>query len=295
MKPAGLTRRAALAGLLAASALPIPARAGSASRVASLDDAITETLIALGRPPVAAADTPGWARWVIEPRLPADVVNLGAEQEVNLELLASLRPDLILFTSYLDGDAAALERVAPTRRIDVSAPGSGAPLDRAAAATKEIASLVGVPEQGEVLAAMAEVRFSHDAARLQDRRTRPIVILTLLDGRHLRAYGSTSLWGNVIDRIGLRNGWTKSTNAWGFGLAGIEALADVPDAVLVAVDPVPPDALSTLDRSPLWHALPSVRAGRVLRLPVIAAFGALPAATRFSRLLADALDGASFD
>jgi iron complex transport system substrate-binding protein len=44
-----------------------------------------------------------------------------------------------------------------------------------------------------------------------------------------------------------------------------------------------------LDSSAFWHALPSVRAGRVVMLDSVNPFGALPAARRFARSLSSKL------
>ena len=74
---------------------------------------------------------------------------------------------------------------------------------------------------------------------------------------------------------------------------GLDALAPLEDAVLFAIDPQPPDFAAVLDASPLWRALPFVRAGRVLTLPPVLMFGALPAADRFAALLAPRLAGAA--
>ncbi|CAH1650898.1 exported hypothetical protein [Hyphomicrobiales bacterium] len=62
------TRRSALA-LLAATGLPVPARAAGL-RVATVDWSVLETLLALGAPPVAAPELRQFGEVAVEPPFP---------------------------------------------------------------------------------------------------------------------------------------------------------------------------------------------------------------------------------
>ena len=94
-----------------------------------------------------------------------------------------------------------------------------------------------------------------------------------------------------MDRLGLRNAWTGRTGVWGSATVGLDALAPLEDAALFTIDPQPPDLAAVLDASPLWQALPFVRARRVFSLPPVLMFGTLPAADRFAALLLPRLNG----
>jgi hypothetical protein len=69
-------------------------------RVAAMDWALAETMIALGHRPIAIVAANDWNRFVVEPSLPAGIVDLGLQPEINFELLASLDPDLILTSPF---------------------------------------------------------------------------------------------------------------------------------------------------------------------------------------------------
>jgi iron complex transport system substrate-binding protein len=97
------------------------------------------------------------------------------------------------------------------------------------------------------------------------------------------------MFGDVLQRLGLGNAWQKPTSYAAAAPIPLEALAEVPEASIVIISPVPPDANSTLNKSPLWNAFPAIRERRVVTLAPINPFGALPAARRFARLLTDAL------
>ena len=271
-----------------------PARAAEPQRVACLDYALAETMLALGKVPSALPETTDWTRWVVEPPLPASVVNLGTDREVNLELLQSLKPDLILSTPYLAEITPLLERIAPVEIYGIYEEGGASPLPRAIEVTRRLAERLEATEAGGRLIASTTGRFALDRNRLGRSADLPVLAVSFMDARHVRVYGAKSLFQDVLEALGLANAWRGETNYWGFATVGIEALADWGAATLVYLDPLPPDALPTLERSSLWRALPFVREQRLARLAPVLMFGALPSAQRFSRLLTNALDSVPF-
>ncbi|WP_442907970.1 hypothetical protein [Halomonas sp. PA16-9] len=116
-----------------------------------------------------------------------------------------------------------------------------------------------------------------------------------MDARHVRVFGENSLYNAVLEQLDLPNAWDQSTNAWGFALVGIEALARYPEATLVIIDPLPTGVEEKLAKSGLWQQLPSVRHNRIVHLPPVWSFGALPSAQRFARKLTTALEAAPAD
>jgi ferric hydroxamate transport system substrate-binding protein len=118
--------------------------------------------------------------------------------------------------------------------------------------------------------------------------TRPAFVISLGDSRHFRAFGADSMFGDVLERLGIVNAWTDDTSYSAAAPVGLEALARVPDASIVVVSPLPPEVRRTLPANELWNALPAVREGRVAVLDSINHFGGLPSARRFARLFAGA-------
>jgi ABC-type Fe3+-hydroxamate transport system substrate-binding protein len=289
-----LSRRAAtFGGLAALAAFPAAHAAGQAgrdapasppTRIVAMDFGLAETLIEMGLAPVAIPNPDSWSQWVVEPALPPGVVNLGTDREPNLELLTALKPDLIVSTPYLDAIKPLLERFAPTLTFSVYAPPVGSAYARSVVATRALASAVGRQVQGEALiarteATMEEARAALAAAGLAER---PVLAVNFLDARHVRVYGGGSLFGDVMERVGLTNGWTQPSNYWGFNTVGIEALAGSGAGTLLYLEPISADTLASLDASPLWRSLPFVQAGRLVRIPPVLMFGMLPSAMRFA-------------
>lgn len=288
--PACMSRRSLLLG---ACALPLATAAKAAPaplRIAALDYGIATTLLALGIVPVGVAAAADWSTWVVEPALPPSVVDLGSDLEVNLEVLASLSPDLILTTPYLAALTPTLERIAPVMMLTIYADGAD-PLPRAIAGTRKLGGRLGAGNEVDTFLADAERFFDVHAHRLAQLEPRPLALVNFMDARHVRIYGRHSLYADVMERVGVDNAWTGPTNYWGFQTIAIEELARVPEeSRLIAFEPLPPDVRPTLDRSPLWKRLPFVASDRVSTLPGVLMFGMVPSAMRFAALIADHLE-----
>lgn len=289
------TRRRALAGLGAGVLWPARGRAQevppTALRVATADYGLAQTLIALGHPPVAMAAADDWAKWVVDPPLPAQVVDLGSAREINFEILQQVRPDLILSTPYLERLRPTFARIAPVESFPIHATGSP-PWPNLIAATRRLGARIGASGRAETFLAQVDAALDASRARVARWRDRPLLLVAFQDARNAWVFGANSLYDDALQRLGLANGWTGRTNAWGFSAVGMEALATAREARLVCFDPVPPDALRLLAGGPIWQATGFADPGRVLRLPPVLAFGALPSATRLARLLAEAAAGA---
>ena len=287
-----LRRRALLAALLAS---PFTLGAGPAwaspLRIATLDYALAQTLIALGCPPIAISDARDWEKWVMEPKLAPGTVDLGASLDPNMELLAALQPDLILTTDYVGLAEKRLSRIAPVRRITLYADG-GSPLPKALAAVREVGDLTGRSAEAELYLQDTARFFDACARRALPFRERPVAVLSFIDPRHVRVTGRPGLYQDVLDRLGLRNAWEEPGNFWGFSTVGLEQLVALGDAFTVA-DYMPDDVAATLPDSPLWRELPFVRDGAVPVLPPVLVFGGVPSARRFASLLLDALEAAA--
>lgn len=282
-----LVRRRTLLGALALAAAPV--RAG-APRVVALDFGLAETLLALGIVPTGLPGPADYRRWVVDPALPDGVADVGQRTQPNLELLAALAPDAILAVPEHDAILPRLRRIAPVLRVPLHTP-QQRPWDRSVEAARAIGTRLGRADAAEQLVAAVERRHAAARAALAGRVVRPLLLASFLDPRHLRVYGAGSILHAGLDRLGLSNAWTGRTSVWGSATVGLEALAPLEDAALFAIDPQPPDLAAVLDASPLWRALPFVRARRVFTLPPVLMFGTLPAADRLAALLPPRLTG----
>ncbi|MFM0642767.1 ABC transporter substrate-binding protein [Paraburkholderia bryophila] len=301
----GASARAAAGAASAASAARVSA-SGSASgvnarpaavpsRIVVMDFGLTEMLLTLGVTPLATSVPDWYRRTNVAPPLPAGVVDIGLLYQPNFELLEQLRPDLMLVTPAHQPLLGQLHRIAPTLTIALSAAGVE-PWKQIGNETRRLARILGREPQGDAALASADAaleavraRFASNAASSASIARQPVFMVEFVDDRHLLVYGKGSLFGDVMERVGLRNAWTHETNARGYAVTDFTRLADVADARLVYIEPLPEAARATLADGVLWRSLPFVRAQRVAGMPKVSQGGALFSGARFARQLADVL------
>lgn len=274
------------AGLILAAGLPVRAQPAG-PRLAAIDWAMLETAIAIGHMPVAACELIRYRADAVEPVIPSSVVDLGLRGAPNFELLQLTRPDLILTSPYYARYQHRLEELAPVLNLPFFRPGEP-PLPKTFAALHELAARIGDPGAGQRAEAEARAELGRLAGGLSDFRDRPVCLVNIGDSRHLRAFGFDSLFGSTLDLLGLRNAWTEATRFSFLAPVPIERLVGMPDARLVIVGEMPVEARRGLTRSVLWQALPPIAQGRLYLLPDVNAFGGVPSALRFARLLTEA-------
>lgn len=287
-----IDRRSFLIGAGALSAASFPAFASGASKIVSLDYAAAETLISLGLPPVGVQSADHWSRWVVEPELPESVANVGQDLAVNLEVIAALKPDLIITTPYTDMLRGRLEPIAPVHMVAVYNQ-TGTPLKNAYVETENLGRLAGLQGDADAFLTSADAEFESLKVRLATKKRPPVALVNFMDRRHVRVYGASSLYQNVLDRVGLENAWTRPTNYWGFATVGLEELArHAPQNMhLIAFEPIVDEIKPTLASSPIWRTMPVVQNGNYQVFPAVLTFGMVPSALRFARLITDYLEG----
>ncbi|HBS81709.1 ABC transporter substrate-binding protein [Vreelandella alkaliphila] len=261
---------------------------------ATVDWTIAETLLAIDAPVSSVAQQSDYHQWVGEPQIPDTATDMGLRTQPNLELLAQVPPEQTLISPMFAGLTPRLERIAPVTSFSLYSPGTDT-WQEMQTLTRELGELTGHQPQAEQLIAETQTLMTmlRESRPLSQSETAPLLMVQFMDARHVRVFGENSLYNAVLEQLELPNAWDQPTSAWGFALAGIEALARYPEATLVIIDPLPIGAEEQLAKSGLWQQLPSVRHDRIVRLPPVWSFGALPSAQRFARELFAALSAGS--
>lgn len=280
-------RRQALA-LLAAFALPRASRASPLRRIAAIDWAMLETLIALGMMPIAATELVQFRKDAVEPAIDAAVADIGLRGTPNFELLRLLKPELILTSPFYARHETTLRSIAPVLSFRFYVPGEP-PYQKALDAVSALAGELGLEDKGaQVLAQQA--RLTEEASSsLKPFASRPTYLVNVGDARHVRVFGADSMFGDVLARLGMENAWNGRSRYTFAAPVPIENLAAEPDARIVIISEVPVEARQALKNSIIWRSLDPVRAGRVLMLDNINPYGGITAASRFMQLLNTAM------
>ncbi|WP_083101073.1 ABC transporter substrate-binding protein [Pseudophaeobacter leonis] len=284
-----LTRRAFVA--TGASALvATPVWATSQPRLAAIDWAMAETAAALQLPLVALAEKRQFIR-ASAVTLPPDCADLGLRGAPNLEALSLVAPDLILSSNYYSFIEPQLQRIAPVYTRPLFVPNDPA-LPKVLSALESLAVHLGLGRHGQQIRAQYEAAFDHLAQRAAAFAGRPCILMTVGDARHVQIYGTDSVYGGALTRIGLSNAWSGDTE-FGFNApVPLAKLLAFPEARLVIAGPLPVSARRAIAQSALWSALHPVRAGRVIQLNDNHPFGGAPSALRFADNLVTALETA---
>ncbi|WP_245986716.1 ABC transporter substrate-binding protein [Azospirillum thermophilum] len=208
-----MSRRRALGyAMTLAAGLVLPPRTGPAAtpdyrRIAVIDWAVLETVLALGVVPVAATELLQFRKVAVEPAVPASVIDLGLRGSPNYEALILAEPDLILTSNYYEGQRPSLERVADTLSLSIYSPGLP-PYPAATAAVTTLGAMLGRGVQAQEVVDGAAAEIARLRGSLQGIVRRPVLVINFGDARHVRAFGSDSMFGDVLGRLGIGNAWT---------------------------------------------------------------------------------------
>ncbi len=248
-----------------------------------------ELLLALGVTPDGVADVQNYNLGVNEPALPVSVIDVGLRTEPNLELLTQMKPSWMVWSAGYGPSEEKLARIAPGRGFSFS--DGKKPLAMAKRSLIEMAHILNLDAAAkkhlDAFDAFIYERKSHFARR----GDRPLLMITVLDQRHVLAFGPNCLFQEVLDQLGIRNAWHGETSFWGSVAVGIDRLADYKDADVICFDHGNELEMQKLTATPLWQAMPFVRAGRFQRVPAVWFYGATLSAMHFTRVLDSALGG----
>lgn len=264
------------------------AAAADMPRLAAIDWAMMETSIALGVMPVAATELIQFRKDAIEPEIPDGVIDLGLRGTPNFELLSVIKPDLILLSPFYTRHQAALGRIAPIISLPFYVKGEP-PFEKACAAVSALGARLGPERDATSVLIEIESRLAEYRSGLARFARRPIYLVNVGDARHVRIFGSDSMFGDVLSRLGLRNAWPDRSRYTFAAPVPIEQLAKEEDARIVIISEIPVEARAGLRASMIWNALAPVREGRLLTLPNINPYGGVLAGLRFARLLLETL------
>jgi len=260
-----------------------PLLAAPPARIIALEWLPLEMLFTLGVTPLAAADTVDYRSWVGEPVLPDSVLDVGRRAEPNLEYIAELNPDLLLYSEGYGPRAAQLNALAPSMAFSFT--GERGPLHTVSDGLIRLAGRLEKTEVARTHLTRVDQRFAAARARLSGFRRQPLLVFTLVDDRHAVILGTNSLFGNVMDQLGIENAWREGDNDWGTATVGIERLATLPPLRAVCLDHGDAAIRNRVASTALWRAIPFVSQNQLRVVPTVWIFGATLAALRFCRTL----------
>ena len=261
----------------------------SAERIVALEWLPVELMLALGVTPYGVADIPNYRMWVNEPVLPESVIDVGLRTEPNLELLTQMKPSMLVWSAGYGPSPEILARIAPGRSFAFS--DGKLPLAQARRSLLEMAEMLD--KQAVAQRHLAEFDAYIDSLKphFKQRGDRPLLMVSLLVPRHMLVFGPDCLFQEILDRLGVKNAWQGETNFWGSTAVGIDRLAAYKDVDVLCFDHGNAAQMRQLEATPLWQAMPFVRANRLQIVPAVWFYGATLSAMNFARILDTSLGG----
>lgn len=237
-------------------------------RVAILTNEGTEALLHLGVLPIAAAQS--WEGNPFYPHLAdklGDAVSLSMETAIDLELLASLEPDLIIGTKVRQEKIyPQLSAIAPTVMSETIGMDW---LDN----YQFYGDVLGLGDKARANVAALEAHADALADAIGDVTQETVSLVRFAPGR-TRIYSDHSFPGVVLDLVGIARPELQRSEET-FVQIGKERIPEMAgDRIFYfAADDDNPESAANLDEwlnDPLWQVLPAVRAGKAHRVEELA-------------------------
>lgn len=231
-------------------------------RVVVLNWDLLEQVIALGVTPVGAPELESYRLWVVNPEAPAGISDIGSRSEPNLELIANLKPDVILAASPQQDLLPILKQIAPVVYLPNFTENEDA-AESAIAHFKTIGKLLDREQQAEQKLAHIEQRFTELREKLAQHYApnSDLVVMRFSTLNSVFLYSDNSSTQYVVSKLGFNNPIQVEPRAWGIKQTRINTLQKVDDGYVLYVLPFPQE--EKLKDARLWQALPFVEKGHV--------------------------------
>lgn len=207
-----------------------------AKRVVALEWTYAEDLLAVGVQPVGMSDINGYNSWVkVEQSLGADVVDVGTRQEPNLEVIGSLKPDLIIAIKFRhEGIKGSLESIAPVVFFDPYPTDESFDQYQEMESTfREIAKAVGKSDQADQVMKDLDAKYAEAKKALEGLSSKDVLLTQAYSGSQapeIRVFTANSAASVMLDKMGLQNVFQSSSfEQYGYSTVNVEALTKYED------------------------------------------------------------------
>lgn len=213
---------------------------GTPKRIVTLEWTYAEDLLAVGVQPVGNADNESYNQWVnVEPKLSADVQDVGTRSEPNLEAIMALKPDLIIGVNFRHEQIYdQLSAIAPTILFNpFPEEDTGVnQYDEMEQTFMTIADIVGKKDEGQKVLDELHGTYEEVAKKLEDAGKAGSEFALVQgfggDTPTIRLFTTNSMASGVVEQLGLKNAYTTNANfeVYGYSEGTVELLTNVSDA-----------------------------------------------------------------
>lgn len=232
-------------------------------RVIAIDETTLEILLALDVKPLASGEpnlVSSRSRHLAEKA--EGIASLGKEEQLNLEKMVELKPDLIVGLSVFPEQYPLFAQIAPTVSFDYTHTGWKDKL-------RQVAELLGKTQKAEQLLTQYQTRIAEFQAAMGDRlKQTDVSVARFYAGYQTSEFRTRSSFpGSILEDVGLprppfQNQPTEPGETYlDVSLERLNLLDG--DVIFAAVDPGGEDSLRIFQTSPLWQMLNAVQQEQV--------------------------------
>ena len=233
-------------------------------RAVALQWDILENLIALGVTPVGAGDIAPWNTWVVDPKLPEGIADVGTRAEPNLERIAALKPDVILIGATQLDLLPQFSELAPVLVFEnYRADAAQDEAETALAQLRELGRLFGKELEAEAVAKRIDAGLQELGANVRAAfgKMPEVQVIRFSSLTTLFVYTPNSITDHALRRMGIRQPLVRPNAGYGLTQVRIRDLKDLEDAYVIYARPFSLE--KKVMNSILWSATPFARKGRV--------------------------------
>lgn len=257
-------------------------------RVIALNWDILEQVLALDVVPIGAPNLPAYRQWVVNPIAPEGIQDIGTRAEPNLEMIARLKPDVILAASTQKDILPLLKQIAPVVYLPNFSEKENA-AKTAISHYRLIAKLLGKDDLAEERLQKMHSSFAQMRSKIQSKFSQPLEVVVMrfssLNSVFLTTENSTAQY--VLEKLGLSNPIPIASRAWGIKQERINRLQYVENGYVLYIHPFP--AEEQLEHSRLWQAMPFVKKNHVNSVRSVWTYGGAMSLLYMAEAITDSL------
>lgn len=258
-------------------------------RVVALTWEAAEHLVEMGITPLAVADADDYKVWVVRPALPSSVLNAGSRVEPNLELLAELKPDLIISSPALEDLRGKLERIAPVESFD-SYRQDHNNYETARQNYLTLARQFNRLDQAQQRLAEMDRHIAELRQRLLEHfngEPPKVTVIRFSTPAVAYVYGDNSMPQYAMNLLHLLPAYPLPATAWGITQKPISDLGKIHEGAVLHIEPFAQE--DKLFPTRLWQAMPFVQARRFATVRSTWTYGGVFSVEYLAESLVDAL------
>ncbi|MEZ9820694.1 iron-siderophore ABC transporter substrate-binding protein [Shewanella sp. 10N.286.45.A1] len=228
-------------------------------RVAALNWDVAEQVLALGVTPIAMPDINGYREWVMQPKVPDSVMDIGSRVEPNFQRLATLKPDVIIIASPQLDLLPRLEKIAPVLFYQTYSEHH----DNARAAIDNFRLIAQLLDR-ETQAEQRLTQMQHSIATMRQQLAQAyqgklptVTTFRFASMTSIYQFGDNSTAQYALSLLGISAAIEQAPTQWGVKQKRLKELRHVGDGIALYFEPFTQQ--QQLSTSVMWNAFPFVR------------------------------------